>query len=110
MKETDPRSSFCRKVCTMVRSIPHGRVATYGMIAAYAGSPRGARTVAWVLHSCSEKEQLPWHRVVNRMGAVSLRHGRGHEVQRHLLEEEAVSFDEKGRIDLERYLWRPGSE
>jgi methylated-DNA-protein-cysteine methyltransferase-like protein len=110
MEGTEDRSAFCRKVCKIVRNIPPGRVVTYGMIAAFAGSPRGARTVAWILHSCSEKARLPWHRVVNRMGTVSLRPGRGQEIQMRLLEEEGVSFDEIGRIDLDRYVWRPGSK
>ncbi|MBN2325265.1 MAG: MGMT family protein [Spirochaetes bacterium] len=109
MNDGGKRSGFCRKVCEIVRNIPPGRVATYGMIAAYAGNPRGARTVAWILHSCSKKEKLPWHRVVNRMGTVSLRHGRGREIQKGLLEGEGVFFDGKSRIDFDRYLWRPGS-
>jgi methylated-DNA-protein-cysteine methyltransferase-like protein len=110
MKSVNGTSAFCRKVCEIVRNIPPGRVLTYGMIAEYAGRPRGSRTVAWILHSCSKKAKLPWHRVVNRMGTLSLREGGAYEMQRYLLEEEGVFFDDKDRIDFDRYVWRPASK
>jgi methylated-DNA-protein-cysteine methyltransferase-like protein len=100
--------SFKQKVCETVRDIPEGKVATYGQIAAYAGVPKGARGVAWILHSCSEKESLPWHRVVNRNGGISLRSGGGREIQEKLLRNEGIRFDAYGRIDLTLYGW--GSE
>jgi methylated-DNA-protein-cysteine methyltransferase-like protein len=110
MKRVSGTSAFCRNVCEIVRHIPPGRVVTYGMIAVHAGRPRGSRTVAWILHSCSKKAKLPWHRVVNRMGTLSLRQGGAYEMQRCLLEEEGVFFDDKGRIDLDRYVWQPASK
>jgi methylated-DNA-protein-cysteine methyltransferase-like protein len=64
--------SFTERIIEIVTSIPAGRVATYGEIAGYAGNPRGARQVARVLHAMSEGRNLPWHRVVNRRGAISL--------------------------------------
>ncbi len=87
----------------LILSIPRGRVATYGQIARQAGHPRGARTVARVLHSSSRKHDLPWHRVVNRLGAISLPPGQGQEKQRALLRMEGVQFGLNGRIDLGRY-------
>jgi methylated-DNA-protein-cysteine methyltransferase-like protein len=80
---------------------------TYGIIAAYAGNRGGARQVARILHSSSEKYGLPWHRVVNRNGRISPRSSQGHLLQRRLLEEEGVIFGENGRIDLAVFLWRP---
>lgn len=98
---------FTDMVVTIIRNIPRGKVITYGMVAARAGKPGGARQVVWILHSCSAKYDLPWHRVVNRNGEISPRPSLHYPLQRQLLEEEGVEFDERGRIDLEEYLWWP---
>ncbi len=98
--------SFQERAVDVIRSIPVGRVATYGLVAALAGNPRAARQVVRVLHSSSRKENLPWHRVVNREGRISLPPGRGYEMQRELLTGEGITFDENDRIDLRRFLWR----
>ncbi len=82
-------------------------VATYGLVAEYAGNRCGARQVVRILSSSSDKYQLPWHRVVNRKGEISPRSSMGHLFQRQLLEEEGVVFEEDGRIDLSIYLWQP---
>ncbi|TKB08198.1 MGMT family protein [Desulforhopalus sp. IMCC35007] len=100
------RQEFSNTVIEIIRAIPRGFVATYGGIAFMAGSPQAARQVARILHACSGKEQLPWHRVVNREGRISLKPMQGYEEQRMLLEDEGVTFDAKGRIDLDLYLWR----
>jgi methylated-DNA-protein-cysteine methyltransferase-like protein len=99
--------NFTAQVVEIVRRIPCGRVTTYGIIAAGAGNRCGARQVARILHSCSEKYDLPWHRVVNRNGEISLRSSMAQQFQRNLLTEEGVSFDAQGKIDFDRYLWRP---
>lgn len=99
-------SPFTQKVKTLIRQIPAGKVATYGLIAALAGNPRAARQVAWILHSSSAADQLPWHRVVNRKGKISLKPFEGYEVQKQLLLQEEVVFDEKDAIDQDRFLWR----
>ncbi len=96
-----------RTIYQIVRRVPAGQVATYGQIAALAGIPRAARTVGWALASLRSDDDVPWHRIVNARGAISLPPGRGYEVQRALLEAEGVEFDSRGRIDLERYLWQP---
>lgn len=98
------RSEFSQAIVETIGSIPEGRVATYGHVAARAGNPRGARTVVWLLHS-SSGEELPWHRVVNSKGTISLAPGSGYELQRQLLEAEGVEFDDRGRIDLGRFEW-----
>jgi methylated-DNA-protein-cysteine methyltransferase related protein len=92
-----------RRIVETVASIPPGRVATYGGIAAAAGVPRGARQVARVLHAVSAARGLPWHRVVNHRGGISLDPDGGGELQRKLLESEGVEFDDTGRIDLGRF-------
>ena len=103
----DAELPFSHRVRAIIAQIPSGKVATYGQIAEYAGDPRGSRQVVWVLRSFSRKDNLPWHRVVNAKGTISLPRGAGYEEQRTLLEEEGVVFDERGRIDFERYLWTP---
>ncbi len=90
-----------------IKSIPRGRVATYAQIAALAGNARGARQVVRVLHASSEKEHLPWHRVINSRGGISLKPGRGFERQRALLRAEGVTVRRLGRVDLEKFRWEP---
>lgn len=102
-----PQHSFTTRVVEAIRSIPAGRVATYGQIAGLAGNHRAARQVVRILHTQSHKEELPWHRVVNREGRISLRTELGGEEQRRVLEGESVEFDQTERIDLERFLWAP---
>jgi methylated-DNA-protein-cysteine methyltransferase-like protein len=98
--------SFSERVRKLIKMIPRGKVAAYGQIAAFAGDPRGARQVVRILHACSDKDKLPWHRVINRKGQISLPHNGGYEIQKALLQKEGVNFDIYDRIDLEKYLWR----
>ena len=86
--------------------IPCGRVTTYGLIAAAAGNHCGARQVARILHSSSDKYSLPWHRVVSVKGEISPRKSMSHITQEELLAKESV-FLIDGRIDLEQFLWIP---
>jgi methylated-DNA-protein-cysteine methyltransferase related protein len=99
--------TFTERAKRLIKSIPKGRVATYGQIAAYSGDPRGARQVSRILHACSEKDKLPWYRMINRMGRISLLPGHGYELQRSLLRKEGIRFALDGTIDLKRYLWQP---
>lgn len=99
--------SFFDQTYRVVCQIPSGRVASYGQVAALLGHPRAARTVGWALASLSNEqaEVVPWHRVLNRAGVISLPR-RYAELQRGLLEEEGVEFDAGGRVDMRRYGWR----
>jgi len=98
--------SFFGQVYRVVRRIPTGKVATYGQIARLLGMPHAARTVGWALHSIPDGYDVPWQRVVNARGIISLeRNGPGGAIQRALLEAEGVVFDESGRIDLQVYGW-----
>ena len=97
--------SFSQRVRTLIKNIPFGKVATYGQIARYAGNPRAARQVAWILHSCSQKDNLPWHRVINSKGKISLPPGGGYETQKKLLELEGIEFKKNNSIALDVYLW-----
>lgn len=97
--------SFSQRVKSLIKKIPPGKVATYGQIATLAGNPRGSRTVAWVLHSSTRKENLPWHRVINSKGMISLPPSSGYETQKSLLEKEGILFDENDKVDFNRFLW-----
>lgn len=101
------KSPFTAKVIEIIAAIPAGKVSTYGIIAAHANNARGARQVAWILHSSSAKHDLPWHRVVNRNGQISLGRGQGYERQMKMLMAEGIIFDDGERIDFSQYLWWP---
>jgi len=98
---------FTARALAVLKAIPRGKVATYGLVAAAAGSPLGARQVVRILHSLSRRERLPWHRVIGGRGSISLPRGLGFETQRALLRREGVKVTPEGRVDLVRYLWRP---
>lgn len=100
-----------QKIYTIVKSIPEGRVATYGQVAALAGLPGRARLAGTALRETPEGLKIPWQRVINAGGKVSRRGGLGVEegYQRHLLEEEGVVFSASGRVDLDRFGWDPGA-
>jgi len=99
--------SFTTRAKELIQKIPKGKIATYGLIAAFAGSPRAARQVVRILHSSSRKDNLPWHRVVNSQGKISLKPGSGYETQKQLLVKEGVKFGPDDTIDFDIYLWQP---
>lgn len=80
---------------------------TYGQVAELAGLTGRARLVGYALHSLSGATALPWQRVINARGSISLHPADGGLRQRLLLEREGVRFDARGRVDLARYQWRP---
>ena len=95
----------------IVKRIPRGRVATYGQIAALLGMPRHARQVGYALSATPENMKIPWHRVVNAEGRISLRlkhwETGSDDLQRILLEAEGVTFDDRGGIELRKFRWHP---
>lgn len=101
------RASSYERIYAAVRRVPRGSVATYGQIAAVAGLPGRARQVGYALAALSSATALPWQRVVNAAGAISLRSAPGGTTQRILLEREGIAFDARDRIDLRRFGWRP---
>jgi methylated-DNA-protein-cysteine methyltransferase related protein len=100
-------SSYDR-IYAAVRKIPRGRVTTYGAVARMAGLPRQARLVGYALHALQGASALPWHRVINAQGKLSLA-GDGKSsgiTQRLRLEREGVPVNAAGRVSLERFGWR----
>jgi len=94
---------FTLRVIEVIKNIPPGRVLSYGLIAQIAGNPKGARTVAWILKSKTEKEKLPWHRVVNGKGFISVKSPLLYDMQKELLISEGIIFINE-QIDLDKYL------
>lgn len=94
-----------QRVLAVIDSIPRGRVATYGQVAREAGLARRARFVGKLLSELAPRSPLPWHRVVNASGGISLRPGPGAARQRRLLAREGIRFSASGSIDLARFRW-----
>jgi len=92
-----------------VSRIPRGQLATYGQIAELIGAYGCARQVGWALRRLSLPSSVPWHRVVNARGRISMSLSReGSDwIQRELLIAEGVSVDAQGRLPLRQHLWRP---
>ncbi len=97
-------NTLFKRVYTLVRKIPRGRVATYGQIARALGMPRGARTVGWAMRACDGA--APWQRVVNARGGISVRPTPGFREQRARLRAEGIRFAREGKIDLKKYGWK----
>ena len=97
--------NFFESVYEYVRTVPKGKVVTYGQIARAVGSPRASRQVGWALHCNPQPIVIPCHRVVNREGrlAPAFAFG-GTEVQASLLRAEGVEVT-NGYVDLKKYLW-----
>jgi methylated-DNA-protein-cysteine methyltransferase-like protein len=102
-------SDTYRRIYAIVRRIPRGKVATYGQVARLAGLTNAARQVGYALHALNGATALPWHRVINSAGRISLPPESGGVEQRLRLLKEGVMVDMGGRIPLRRHQWRPRS-
>ena len=102
-EEAEPTRA--QRIYAAVLKISQGRVATYGQVAAEADLPRQARQVGYALAALPSGSPVPWHRVINAKGEISLRPCGGAADQRTLLEDEGVEFDTRGRVDLKRFRW-----
>ena len=93
------------RIYEVTKQVPWGQVTTYGNVASIVGAGCDARLVGYAMAGVNDPE-VPWQRVINAKGMISPRAGRGAEIQRKRLEAEGVEFDERNRIDLNRFGWR----
>ena len=100
-------SGFYDEVHQATCLIPPGRVTTYGTLAAMLGRPMASRAVGYALRALPDDSEVPWHRVINAQGRISLkaRHPQETDRQRRLLEREGIIFDAEERIDLRVFGW-----
>lgn len=98
--------NFFARVYAMTEKIPRGRVATYGQIAVLIGAPGAARTVGWALHSLPDGTKVPWHRVINSQGRISISGKYSAEEQAARLRAEDIPVDKFLHINLEKFQWR----
>jgi methylated-DNA-protein-cysteine methyltransferase-like protein len=106
MKKSTTDHQYRERVYRIVRRIPRGRVMTYGQLAYMLGAGYTPRTVGFVMHGADDR--TPWHRVINSQGRCStMRIALPHDKQQRMLETEGVSFDQSGRCDLEKLIWKP---
>lgn len=102
------KSNFFTQVYFLVTLIPWGKVASYGQIAALLDQPRAARTVGWALSQLPEQTTVPWHRVINSKGRVSIKSAQfTAALQQSMLEQEGIIFDGMGYCDMAIYQWQP---
>lgn len=100
------RSALYQRIDAMVKRIPGGKLATYGQIAKLVGGC-GARQVGYAMASLDDATDVPWQRVINSQGRISARDaGEGHTLQRIILEEEGITFNDQGKTSLELFRWR----
>ena len=101
-------TNFFERVYHIVRQIPHGRVTTYGAIAKALGTARSARMVGWAMNASHGLEDVPAHRVVNRVGMLSGKHHfEGTSLMQQLLENEGIQVVNNQVIDFQKHFWQP---
>lgn len=103
-------SGFFEQVYQVAARIPYGRVTSYGAIARYLGTARSARMVGWAMNN-SPREEVPAHRVVNRIGLLTGKHHfSGTNLMQQLLESEGIPVRDNKVVDFEKYFWDPARE
>ena len=100
--------NFFERVYEIVRQIPEGKVTSYGAIAKAIGAARSARMVGWAMNASHNLEDVPAHRVVNRIGLLSGKHHfEGTNLMQQLLENEGIQVVDNQIIDFEKHFWEP---
>ena len=100
--------NFFERVYAVVRTIPHGRVTSYGAIAQFLGAKRSARMVGWAMNAAHDLEDVPAHRVVNRKGVLTGKHHfEGTNLMQQLLESEGVAVVNNQIVNFETLFWEP---
>ena len=104
-------SRFKQSVIKIVNLIPKGKVVSYGQVALYVGMPRAARQVGWILNRLEDNTPVPWWRIVNNAGRISIKASRYSATeQKELLESEGMKISNEFTFDIEKYRFIPNSE
>jgi len=98
-------STFANQVYRMVKRCPRGKVVSYGGVAAKLGKPRAARAVGTALRELPDGSDVPWWRVINSSGQISISGVNAKPLQRKLLEREGVKFNSSGRVNWDKFGW-----
>ncbi len=104
-------SPFKQKVIEAVKVIPHGKVVSYGQVAAYIGAPRAARQVGWILRQLGPEVNIPWWRVINQKGRITIDGNLNADraLQKKLLQADGVEV-KAFQIEMEKYRWVAGQK
>ena len=106
MKNIEP--DINSRIWQVIALIPPGKVATYGDVAKHAGLPGAARRVGYAMRTLPEDTKIPWHRVINAQGKLSLpQNSSSGRTQRARLETEGVNLRDSGSVDMNRFRWMP---
>lgn len=107
-KSTSNNDNFFERVYEIARQIPYGKVTSYGAIAKALGAARSARMVGWAMNASHNREDVPAHRVVNRVGLLSGKHHfDGTNLMQQLLESEGIEVIDNQIIDFDKHFWEP---
>lgn len=108
MKKSSENDNFFERVYEIVRQIPEGKVTSYGAIAKALGTARSARMVGWAMNASHTIDDVPAHRVVNRIGMLSGKHHfDGTNLMQQLLENEGIEVVDNQIVDFEKHFWKP---
>lgn len=100
--------NFFERVYEIARQIPYGKVTSYGAIAKALGAARSSRMVGWAMNASHNMDDVPAHRVVNRLGLLSGKHHfDGTNLMQQLLESEGVKVVDNQIVDFQKYFWEP---
>ena len=112
MKQKPLRDDFFYRVYQVVKQIPYGKITSYGAIARYLGLEKSARVVGWALtHSKSSQQDIPAHRVVNRVGLLTgKKHFQGTNLMQQLLESEGLIIKDNQIVNFKESFWDPNTE
>ena len=112
IKLSEKNKDFFNQVYLIVQEIPYGRVTSYGAIANYLGAKKSSRMVGWAMNASHRKENIPAHRVVNRIGILT---GKGHFMEsendfdrmENLLKAEGIVIKNDKVVDFKKIFWDP---
>lgn len=108
IKKSSNNDNFFERVYEIARQIPYGKVTSYGAIAKALGAARSARMVGWAMNASHNMDDIPAHRVVNRVGLLSGKHHfGGTNLMQQLLESEGIKVVDNQIVEFEKYFWEP---